>query len=202
MTKKQEFQEQLTATNAAGKVALLIGLLQEQGHHHFEEEVTQYAHAVQSAYWATQHGKDSQLITAALLHDIGHLLHDETYEEGTYNESNHYHEDIAADLLQAFFPERVVAPIQMHVLAKRYLVTHEEGYYDLLSPTSQESFHLQGGHMTPSESIDFESRPYFLEALLVRRWDDLAKSLDIEVPSAESYRDDLLAALAEISPVR
>ena len=52
----------------------LITLLNTEGHSHFEEMVTQYQHAVQTAHLAKNSGADAQLITAALLHDIGHLL--------------------------------------------------------------------------------------------------------------------------------
>ena len=40
------------------------------------EVVTQLEHALQCATLAEEAGSDTQLIVAALLHDIGHLLHD------------------------------------------------------------------------------------------------------------------------------
>ncbi|MEG1455164.1 MAG: HD domain-containing protein, partial [Comamonas sp.] len=40
------------------------------------EPVTQTEHALQTAWFAEQSGADDALITAALLHDIGHLLQD------------------------------------------------------------------------------------------------------------------------------
>ena len=40
------------------------------------ERVTQLAHALQTAWQAEQQGSSRALIVAALLHDIGHLLHD------------------------------------------------------------------------------------------------------------------------------
>src|SRR5580704_10014543 len=39
------------------------------------EPVTQTEHALQAAFQAEQSGADPALITAALLHDVGHLLH-------------------------------------------------------------------------------------------------------------------------------
>ena len=40
------------------------------------EPVTQLEHALQSAWLAEQTGADDELVTAALLHDLGHLLAD------------------------------------------------------------------------------------------------------------------------------
>ncbi|HEX2473718.1 MAG TPA: metal-dependent phosphohydrolase, partial [Lacipirellulaceae bacterium] len=40
------------------------------------EDVTQLEHALQAAMLAEAEGADAPLIVAALLHDIGHLLHD------------------------------------------------------------------------------------------------------------------------------
>src|SRR5262249_23051015 len=42
---------------------------------YFGEAVSQTAHALQSAQLAERAGADDTLVVAALLHDIGHLLH-------------------------------------------------------------------------------------------------------------------------------
>ena len=42
---------------------------------YFGEAVTQREHALQAAHLAERHGASDALVVAALLHDIGHLLH-------------------------------------------------------------------------------------------------------------------------------
>jgi hypothetical protein len=42
---------------------------------YFGEPVTQLEHALQCASLAEQNGAENSLIVAALLHDVGHLLH-------------------------------------------------------------------------------------------------------------------------------
>ncbi len=42
---------------------------------YFGEAVSQQAHALQAACLAEQEGAPDALVVAALLHDIGHLLH-------------------------------------------------------------------------------------------------------------------------------
>lgn len=43
---------------------------------YFGEPVSQLEHALQAAWFATQDGSSREMVVAALLHDIGHLLHD------------------------------------------------------------------------------------------------------------------------------
>ena len=54
----------------------VLQLFTEQGSGlYFGEEVTETEHALQSAALAEQSGAAKELVAAALLHDIGHLLH-------------------------------------------------------------------------------------------------------------------------------
>ena len=46
------------------------------GEQYTGEPVTQLEHALQTAWLAEQDGASDALVTAALLHDLGHLLHD------------------------------------------------------------------------------------------------------------------------------
>jgi predicted HD phosphohydrolase len=51
-------------------------LFERRGHAaYFGEPVSQREHALQTAHLADQKGGPDSLIVAALLHDIGHLLH-------------------------------------------------------------------------------------------------------------------------------
>jgi predicted HD phosphohydrolase len=55
----------------------VIQLIQQRGDAaYFGEPVSQREHALQAAWLATQAGSPRELVLAALLHDVGHLLHD------------------------------------------------------------------------------------------------------------------------------
>ncbi len=58
------------------------------------EAVTQLEHALQAAHFAEQDGRPAEGVAAALLHDVGHLLHGhgEDYLEHAINDR---HEDLA-----------------------------------------------------------------------------------------------------------
>ena len=152
-------------------------------------------HALQAAYLARQAGKGPELITAALLHDIGHIIADDPEERNNPTIRNDLHEDIAVDYLQDVFPEAVLEPIRLHVEAKRYLCTVRKGYYEKLSEASQKSYHLQGGKMNENEIAAFENHTYYREAVLLRAWDDLAKDVTKAVPEIEAYEPEVMAAM-------
>jgi predicted HD phosphohydrolase len=69
----------------------------------------------------------------------------------------------------------VLEPIRMHVDAKRYLCHVERQYRATLSPASQRSLQLQGGLFSKAEAATFIAEPFALDAVALRRWDDLAK---------------------------
>ena len=57
-------------------VGELVGLIDGKGHRQYGlSHLNQRAHALQAALLAEQAGCPPALITASLLHDIGHLLH-------------------------------------------------------------------------------------------------------------------------------
>jgi gamma-butyrobetaine dioxygenase len=95
-------------------------------------------------------------------------------------------------LLNRFGPE-VAAPAKLHVAAKRYLCQVDSEYRDKLSPASIQSLELQGGPFTADEAREFETQPYYREAVMVRRWDDEAKIPGLSVPGIDEYRDILLS---------
>src|SRR5207253_2813733 len=95
-------------------------------------------------------------------------------------------------------------PARLHVLAKRYLCAVEPGYYDGLSDASKLSLSLQGGPSSSEEVEQFESNPYYLDAVRLRRWDDEAKIPDLPVPGLETHLDRLAATLKgpSMAPVK
>jgi [1-hydroxy-2-(trimethylamino)ethyl]phosphonate dioxygenase len=153
---------------------------------YFGEPVSQLEHALQAAHLAEQAQAPPAQIVAALLHDIGHLLHglEETVADDGLDAE---HERVGNKWLHAYFPEEVCAPVRLHVNAKRYLCATDSSYLAQLSPASLQSLKLQGGPMTDSEVAEFEEEPYFRQAVQLRRWDDQAKIEDFEVPSLTTY---------------
>jgi phosphonate degradation associated HDIG domain protein len=152
------------------------------------EPVTQTEHALQAALQAEQSGADSALITAALLHDVGHLLH-ELDEDCAEDGIDDKHEALGAEWLSQHFDFEVVEPVRLHVAAKRYLCAVDEDYFAQLSPASRLSLQLQGGPFTTAQVRKFEEHPCFAAAIKLRRWDEQAKVPQLQTPPLERYLD-------------
>ena len=167
----------------------IFELLNEHGGSlYFGEQVTEREHALQAAHLAELAGASPNLVAAALLHDIGHLLHglgEQVAETGV----DAKHEDVGAHWLHGRFPEEVVDCVRLHVDSKRYLTAVEPAYLEGLSEASKASLRLQGGPFTREEVTAFEAcEPHFRAALRVRRWDDKAKVVGLDVPPVAHYR--------------
>ena len=158
------------------------------------EAVTQTEHALQTAHLAEVDGSPSPLIAAALLHDVGHLVHD-LPENAADLGLDDRHEALGAKWLEAHFGPAVTEPGKLHVAAKRYLCAVDPRYRSQLSPASVQSLALQGGPMSERETRAFESLPFYAEAVKLRRWDDEAKIPGLEVPPLEHYRRHLMECL-------
>lgn len=156
------------------------------GRQYSGEPVTQLAHALQSAQLAEEAGASPALITASLLHDLGHLLND-AGETPTLQGVDDRHQDHGAQALRGTFPDEVLAPIRLHVDAKRFLCAMEGGYWDRLSPDSRRSLRLQGGIFNPAEAARFIAQPYAEQAVELRRWDELAKVAGQEIPDYDHF---------------
>jgi phosphonate degradation associated HDIG domain protein len=145
------------------------------------EPVTQLEHALQAAGRAEQSGASPAIVTAALLHDLGHLLNDQG-ETPTLRGVDDVHQYAGLPFLRGLFDDDVLAPIKLHVDAKRYLCATRSEYYDALSVDSKRSLALQGGVFSPQEAEAFIAQPYAREAVNVRLWDDLAKVAGAPTP--------------------
>lgn len=169
------------------------------GEAYFGEPVSQLEHALQTAFQAEQAGAPDSLIAAALLHDIGHLLH--KLPEGIADQGiDAKHERIGGAWLAKYFPPAVAEPAKLHVAAKRYLCATDQGYFACLSTASVQSLALQGGPMNAEEIRRFEIRPFSPEGVQLRRWDDLAKLIGWQTPGLPHYYP-LLEKLAEAKVV-
>jgi phosphonate degradation associated HDIG domain protein len=150
------------------------------------EPVTQLQHALQTAHLAEQSGADDALITAALLHDLGHLLQD-LGDTPSLRGVDDVHQYAALPFLRGLFPERVLGGISLHVDAKRYLCATRPGYHDALSDDSRRSLLLQGGIFSMEQAAAFIARPGAIEAVQLRIWDDLAKAADARTPTLAHF---------------
>lgn len=172
---------------AALDLAGIEQLFAAKGHAQYDgEPVTQLEHALQSAHLAEQAGAGSALIAAALLHDLGHLLHG-LPGSPTLQGVDDVHQYRCLPFLRDLFGEATLAPIRLHVDAKRYLCTREPGYLESLSPDSARSLALQGGPFDERQAQAFEALPYAQDALRLRRWDDEAKQEGAATPGLAHF---------------
>src|SRR5262249_61640332 len=110
-----------------------------------------------------------EVVLAALLHDIGHLV--ARTPDGP--DGHHGHE--GAELLRPWVPARVAWLVEHHVVAKRYLCTVNPSYAERLSPASVRSLAAQGAGLDLEQRLALETRPWFADAVPSRRWDGEAK---------------------------
>lgn len=186
----QQLRSRLLEASAPQRADLLIDYFTTHGGEHYEEEVTQLEHALQTATLARTAGSDSDVVCGALLHDLGHLLVGQQTAAGDF-----YHEEVAAEYLQSFFGRDVTEPIRLHVPAKRYLCTTDPAYFDGMSDASKKSFLVQGGNMSAEELAQLEASPYLEAALRLRRWDDGGKVCGLKTLAIDDFRADLVKSL-------
>lgn len=172
----------------AGSVAEVLDLLSRYGAAHYDEDVAQLDHALQTAAHARAARAADALVAAALLHDVGHLLDLRGDPPGP-------HERTGPAWLAGLFPAAVTDPIAGHVAAKRYLCAVDPAYAASLSAGSTASLARQGGPLTAAEAAAFEHRPGWADAVALRRWDDAGKVEGAAVPALAAY-EPLLRSLA------
>ncbi len=156
-------------------------LYETWGHKNYGEKISQYSHALQAAELARDTDQTEEMILAAFLHDVGHLLvldkNPEYAEEGRLK-----HEDAGAAFLQTLgFNRAVTEPIAAHVAAKRYLCCIDQNYYEGLSDASRHSLEFQGGPMKPEEAEQFAGRDDIKDILQLRQFDEQAKDTSFEI---------------------
>ncbi|WP_374630715.1 phosphonate degradation HD-domain oxygenase [Ferrovibrio sp.] len=179
----------------AAVVDEIVGLLEKAGAERYGmEAVSQLEHALQCAMHAERAGGSDALVVACLLHDIGHLVGEG--DEGLAERGEDAaHEHLAADWLSRYFDSDVVQPVRLHVDAKRYLCHAEPHYWAGLSQASKTSLEVQGGTYSADEAAAFMAQPHAAEAVLLRRWDDAAKTPKLKTPDIAYYRRFLEATL-------
>lgn len=174
----------------ATSVDEVLALYGQWADQRYDEQVTQLDHALQTAALAAREAADDELVVAALLHDVGHLLELRAGTTGP-GEVDARHEAIGAAYLDALFPPTVTQPIALHVRAKRYLCAVDRGYHGALSEGSKRSLEKQGGPLDERQVVAFESLPGHAAAVRLRRWDDLGKVDDLVVEPLAFHRNTL-----------
>ena len=161
----------------------LVGLFDESRRRPYGDHVNQLEHALQCAAQARRDRADDEVVVAALLHDLGHLLTPDEMEA-----PGRHHGIAAAGALRPYVPPRVAWLIEHHVVAKRYLVSVDPRYAAALSPVSRRSLVAQGAGLAPEEASVLETHPWFGDAVRLRRWDDAAKQPGLACDPLIEYR--------------
>jgi [1-hydroxy-2-(trimethylamino)ethyl]phosphonate dioxygenase len=168
-------------------VPFLADVFEKRGaEEYLGEPVTVAEHMLQGAMLAEAENAGDELVSAALLHDIGHF----TSSFGTYSPEDtedRHHDDEGARLLEPFFPPVVVECVRLHVAAKRYLCATDPGYFGKLSAASVHTLSLQGGPMDAKEVVAFRRNPFYKEAVKVRLWDEAGKEPGVVTPPFSHY---------------
>ena len=122
---------------------------------------------------------DEELQVAGLVHDVGHRI--------APGESTR-HAVIAADAVRSLLGDRVAALVELHVPAKRYLVTTDPAYRQELSDGSAISLTRQGGELSSDERAALEANSHLHDALTLRRCDERAKVPGLDVDGLDRWR--------------
>lgn len=162
-------------------------LFRDHGHIAYAGEgVSQMEHALQAARLAEEARAPIELVTAAFLHDLGHLLNLQG-ETPTKRGIDDQHQYFAIPFLRPLFRPPVIEAIRLHVDAKRALCALDPEYYETLSQDSRRSLTLQGGIFSKEETQAFLAKPHAEDAMQVRRWDDGAKVPGTVTPPISHY---------------
>lgn len=194
------------------KAAYLVSLLNDKGQgDYIGEPISQLAHSLQAAHLAKVNNADDETVVAALLHDIGQFLPANEIQSLAHEVRNMSssddssvggvgrvgHERIGEQyVLRLGFSRKVAALVGSHVAAKRYLCATDPSYHATLSEASKKSLMFQGGPMEGAELESWAANDWCEEMCRLRKWDDGAKVVDLEVAPAEAYRgimEDLLS---------
>lgn len=157
------------------------------------EDVTKTQHSIQCAMCAERDGASQEIVLAAFLHDIGHLI---GMKDGLpdmitagRNIGTMDHDIIGGSYLrERGFPELICHIVAGHVQAKRYLVYKHKNYFDKLSEASKQTLVHQGGAMSPAEAKTFEISETFDAIIKMRTWDEQAKDKTVEEEPLDKYK--------------
>ena len=173
----------------------IINNYQVKKNFYIGEKVTISNHMIQTAMLAEKNYSSKSLICASLLHDYGHFVIEDP-DLLVLKSLDGKHEDVGFDFLKNYFKPEVTEPIKLHVQAKRYLCRNKS-YYDFLSNPSKISLELQGGIMDDEESQKFTSLKFYEDAIMLRKYDDDAKTPSVKMKKIDDYRDLITSQLID-----
>ena len=127
---------------------------------------------------------DIELQVAGLVHDVASVLTPRPAGD---------HALVGAELVRPLLGDRVADLVSGHVEAKRYLVTTEPSYREILSENSTATLARQGDVLDPDDLAAFEASPHAADWVRLRRADDQAKVYGRPVPDLESWRPVVMA---------
>ncbi|WP_308248360.1 HD domain-containing protein [Nocardia sp. MH4] len=139
------------------------------------------------------HPDDPELQVAGLVHDIGHVL---------VPGDDAGHGRHGADAVRALLGERVARLVELHVVAKRFLVATDPAHAAGLSASSLRTLVAQGGPMSPEEARAFRADPDFAAALALRRADDAGKVVGLSVAPLWDWRPTVERVAASNQPAK
>jgi len=176
----------------------IISLFETKGGANYSgEAVTQLEHACQAAQLAEKDGNDDEVVIAAFLHDLGHLLDEQQEEMDGYGVKDH--EAIGADYLKEHgFSDKIITLVKAHVEAKRYLCAVNQRYYENLSHASKMTLNFQGGPMREEEVTVFERNPMKNLIIKMRTWDEEAKHENVPLPDLNFFRNKIITHLSNM----
>lgn len=160
------------------------------------EDVSQLEHALQCAHLAEVNGEGPEMILAALLHDIGHLVVYEKEDSSIVFDDIRLsmdgfgikdHEKIGADYLRKLgLDEGIPELVESHVASKRWL-SRDHSYHSRLSEASKQTLIRQGGAMSDRESEQYLRHPHHIQFTSLRLYDDGAKVVGKKTKNLEYY---------------
>jgi predicted HD phosphohydrolase len=152
------------------------------------EGVSILDHGLQTAaILRTERPDDVELQIAGLVHDLGWMHRDSLGKWRPVPDAAHDRD--GAVRLRPLLGDRIADLIEGHVDAKRYLVATDAGYRATLSPRSLETLQFQGDTMGTADTAAFELRQNADDLVALRRADDQAKVIGLEVPGLDAWRD-------------
>ena len=153
----------------------ILNLYKNKGKSMYDKNINQVTHAFQTMELAIKCGFTEDFQLTCFLHDIGHLLLDEKNDNVDFLKEDLNHELIGYNFLKNFFEDEITKPILLHVVAKRFLCSINNDYYNSLSDSSKKSFKIQGGKMNQEQIKKFLKTSCCGDAVKLRELEDISK---------------------------